>query len=374
MYEEEPRNRIPFIAMFAAFVFGFGSLWVGHTGYKIVFHNSNASSHIAFENNTSTGTLATRNFPSPNTASVFDSVTDVNSMLSRTATLIRESIDSVKLPSPSTTILIGGDIMLDRKIRSIGRKNGYDYIFASLGPLFRSADIVVVNLEGPITKNVSKTLLLNGATTKDLTFTFATATAKALSNAGITAVNLANNHTDNFGSQGVADTKQWLKNSNVKWFGSPWNASSTEFVIEKNGMKIGFVGYHAFQSGIDRVINQIRNLSSQGIFVIVMPHWGDEYSTKPTEKMREQARSFINAGAKAVIGAHPHVIMENETIAGVPVYYSIGNLIFDQYFSPEVMKGKIISLELVNGPDGPSLNKINEHFVQMDKVKGVILK
>jgi poly-gamma-glutamate synthesis protein (capsule biosynthesis protein) len=207
-----------------------------------------------------------------------------------------------------------------------------------------------------------------------LAFTFAPASAKALSSAGVTAVSLANNHAYNFGAEGVAETKKWLKQSGVQWFGNPWNTSSTELVVNKNGMNIAFVGYHAFEPGVEKVIADVKRLSQQGDFVIIMPHWGTEYSATPTDKIREQAKAFIAAGAKAIIGSHPHVIMENETIAGVPVYYSVGNLLFDQYFSPEVMKGEIVSLKLVNGPSGPSIGDVQTYGVKLDRAEGVVLE
>jgi poly-gamma-glutamate synthesis protein (capsule biosynthesis protein) len=337
------------MSVLAAIILGAGSLWAVTQGLQIAFgHNPPAKDYkIQIVNNSSSAI---------NAASI-----------NATNTLIQ-------VPSPSATVLIGGDIMLDRKIRSIAQKKGYDYLFTSLSPLFKTADIVVANLEGPVTTNPSKTLLPSGKLTQDLTFTFVPSSVKALSNAGITAVSLANNHEDNFGAVGVTETKQWLEKSEIQWFGSPWNSPSTEFTIVKNGMKIAFVGYHAFQGGIDRVIDDVKRLTSQGNFVIVMPHWGPEYETHSTVKMRAEAKAFVAAGAKAVVGSHPHVIMENETIGGVPIYYSIGNLLFDQYFSDAVLNGEIISLKLVNGPAGPSIDSVMVYGTRLDRIKGVVLK
>ncbi len=366
--ENEPRNRLPIMSIIAAIFFGAGSLWAGAQGVQLAFGHSRERSAPQLSK---VDMIPAAN----NTANILNSTRDFKKALSDTTSFIEDTVSkAIPLSSPPTTILIGGDIMLDRKIRSIGQKKGYDYLFASLSSLFRSADIVIANLEGPVTTYPSKTLLPNGVITQDLTFTFAPSSIKALANAGITAVSLANNHEDNFGAAGVTETKQWLKKSGIKWFGSPWNTASTSLVLDSKGMKIAFVGYHAFQGGIDNVLAQIRQLTKDGNFVIVMPHWGPEYTPSPTVKMRTQARSFIAAGAKAVIGSHPHVIMSNETIAGVPVYYSVGNLIFDQYFSDEVLNGEIVKLELVNGPGGPSLDNVVVYGTKLDRVKGVVLK
>ena len=361
MYEDgEPRNRLPMWSIIAAIFFGAGSLWVGTQGLEIAFGNG------ANDNGAKVARSSDQIHPihPTQTANILDTA----------GTFIQKAISTIQLPSPSTTVLIGGDIMLDRRIRYIGTKKGYDYLFSSVTPLFRTADVVIANLEGPVTTNPSKTLLPSGVTTDNMSFTFAPSSVQALSNAGITAVSLANNHEDNFGAAGVAETKQWLAKSGVQWFGSPWNVGSSSLVVNSKGMKIAFVGYHSFQSGIENVLADIKRLSADGDFVIVMPHWGPEYVSEPTIKMRDDARRFVAAGAKAVIGSHPHVIMSNETIAGVPVYYSVGNLIFDQYFSDTVLNGEIVSLKLVNGPAGPSLDSILVYGTKLDRDKGVVLK
>ena len=108
----------------------------------------------------------------------------------------------IQATSSELTILIGGDIMLDRSIRRQGDKHGYDSLFTDLIPLFKQSDIIVANLEGPITSSSSKTLLANGSTSKSFAFTFATSTGELLARIGISFVSLANNHTDNFGIEG----------------------------------------------------------------------------------------------------------------------------------------------------------------------------
>ena len=259
--------------------------------------------------------------------------------------------------SSKLTILIGGDVMLDRSIRKYGDKHGYDSLFANIIPLIKKADVSIVNLEGPITSSSSRTLLSNGATTKSFAFTFATSTGELLSRLGIDYVNLANNHTDNYGPEGLEETKNILENSGIGYFGDPWNASGTEATLTKNDIRIAFVGYHQFQPGFDRIKLDIERLSDEGYFVIVMPHWGVEYATTSDALQQKQARELVSAGANAIIGAHPHVIQNNEMIGSVPVYYSLGNLLFDQYFSDDVMQGNIIGLHLIKDGKGVRISK-----------------
>lgn len=286
------------------------------------------------------------------------------------------------------TIMLGGDVMFDRNIRALGERNGYNSLFdSSIISLFKKADIVAINLEGPITSSPSKTLA-NGKTTDSFTFTFSPDVATAMVHAGITLVSLANNHADNFGLAGFTETQQWLSMAGILWFGNPRNSTSTEMstknldngnspittLITKNDFTIAFIGYHSFQSGIDRVIAEIKRASDSHVFTIVMPHWGEEYTAAPSEYMKSQARTFIAAGADAIIGAHPHIIMNHEWVGSVPVFYSVGNLLFDQYFSPEVMKGNIVELHLIK--DGPNikLDTVKVHDIHLEQGKGVAIE
>ena len=261
--------------------------------------------------------------------------------------------------------------MFDRYVRKLGEENGYLSLFKNLSPLFHSADLSIVNLEGPITSSSSKTLLDSGQTTRSFSFTFATSTAQTIFKAGINIVSLANNHMDNFGEEGFKETEMWLDHSHVKYFGNPWNKAGTELVMTKNEIPIAFVGYHAFSSGFDRVLASVSNLSTQGDFVIVMPHWGREYISTSTDLERSQAQELIAAGAKAIIGSHSHVIAEHEFIDGVPVFYSLGNLIFDQYFSPEVMKGNLVELDLLKTASTTEIENIKTYETSLTSRKTV---
>ena len=263
--------------------------------------------------------------------------------------------------------------MYDRHIRLLAEKNGYESLLSGIASLLRTADIAVVNLEGPVTSNTSRTLLSDKSTTNSFIFTFDPAAAFAMADAGITLVSLANNHSDNFRMAGFIETKKWLAEAGIGWFGDPWNSSSTEAVITKKDMTVAFVGYHAFQRSIDRVLANIRRLSDEGRFVIVMPHWGEEYAAAPSADLKAKAEAFVNAGAGAVIGAHPHVVIKQEWIKDVPVFYSLGNLLFDQYFSPDVMRGNIVELRLMKTALGPKIDSVRIYETLLASKKGVTL-
>ncbi len=333
-----------------AFVFVWGSLWVGTSGVKIA------------------RSLPSVNGDFGNQKTNLSAIADYNKALDQIAA---SSTPRPSLPAETLTIIIGGDLMLDRGVRLVAEKYGYDSLFATVTPLFKSADIVVVNLEGPITSNKSKTVLSNGKTGKELIFTFDPKATSSLVKAGISIVSLANNHTDNFGNSGIQETKKWLSEAGIQWFGDHRNSSSTELVMSKKGMNIAFVGYHAFQKGFDRVLDHTKMLSEQGHFVIVMPHWGEEYATTTSTLVKTQARDLVAAGANVIVGAHPHVVQEKVWMGNVPVIYSLGNLLFDQHFSKDVMKGNLLELKLVRNGASIEIDKVRIYETSIASKRGI---
>ena len=89
-------------------------------------------------------------------------------------------------------------------------------------------------------------------------------------------------------------------------------------------------------------LGQVGAARAAGEIPIVYAHWGIEYATTSPEYVRELARSFIDAGAELVVGSHPHVVEESEIYKGNTIYYSLGNFIFDQYFSEDVRNGLLL--------------------------------
>lgn len=251
-------------------------------------------------------------------------------------------------------ILVAGDIMPDRHIR--GQINKYhtaeNFVSTYLGNMKEvnsEYDYVMANLEGPITENKSKTLRSDGSYGKDLIFTFPTSSVQILKLLNIKVVSLANNHTDNFFRKGYEDTKKFLKKENIKYFGNPYNEKEnlSEVFCEKE-ICIAYIGYHQFTTNnsgeiISEEIKRVKenNLSD---FTIVMPHWGIEYEKLSSQKQKDLARGWIDVGADMVIGAHPHVRQEVEIYKDKHIYYSLGNYIFDQWFSSEVKTGKVLDI------------------------------
>lgn len=251
----------------------------------------------------------------------------------------------------STTIYVVGDMIFDRAVRKATQLKGFEGVFGDSRELFTGHDIVLGNLEGPITTFASKTLFKDGTMSKELTFTFPTTTAPALKNVGMNVVSLANNHTQNFGQQGIVQTKKFLSAENIQYFGDPENAldiATSTCVIKQNKKTcIGFVGYHEFTyKNEDLIAQAITDLRPQVDFLIVFPHWGNEYNKKFTSSQQNIAHDWIDLGADVVIGAHPHIIEPIEIYKNKAIFYSLGNFIFDQYFSFDTTHGLTMQISL----------------------------
>jgi len=241
------------------------------------------------------------------------------------------------------SIMFFGDIMLDRRVYNLTKESeDWGYAFKNAESLFSLADANVANLEGPITSFGSEAAKTNG-----MRFTINPSFVPELKER-FSVLSLANNHTLDFGEEGLRQTKKNLSDGEITFFGDYENrGDNVSAVATVNGVKFGFVGYHALSGkNFNNAILDIKKLKETSDFVVVMPHWGEEYELLPSEYQRNEARLFIDAGADAVVGGHPHVIQPAETYKGKAIFYSLGNFVFDQYFSEDVMRGLAIRLEV----------------------------
>ncbi|MFH0852846.1 MAG: CapA family protein [bacterium] len=250
-------------------------------------------------------------------------------------TALSEATTSVK-------ILFGGDIFLDRAIRRTIDARGKDYLWSEITPLLKNYPHIVANLEGPILDKPE------ASANSSFSFAFRKEDIAELKTIGFTDLSLANNHTLNEGTNGLINTRNALKESGINYFGDSGNAADKSYIKEEwDGQKIALIGDHDLvPQGKSEIINQIQKLHSEDYFVIAYPHWGIEYATTIPAIERERAHELIDAGADLIIGSHPHVIQPIELYKGRIIFYSLGNLLFDQYFSFGTMHGLLVGLEI----------------------------
>ncbi|MFA6463693.1 MAG: CapA family protein [Candidatus Paceibacterota bacterium] len=275
-------------------------------------------------------------------------------------------------------IFVAGDIMLDRQVRKRIKQFGSDYIFASTTEVIKNADISIANLEGVITN-------FDSVSAKDrniLRFTFDPTVSETLKNVGFDALSQANNHNNDFGLDGIKQSYDFLRVSNLKPFGDYFNHDDKVATFEKNGFKIVFISWNEFGGKVDRILELIDQYKSEAYYVIVMPHSGIEYEHYPTTLQKTNFRKMIDRGADIIVGTHPHVVESLEIYQNRPIFYSLGNFIFDQNFSYDtthaitlkivrsenkgILKEKIIIMPIAIQDSSPSFEEGNEKQKMLD--------
>lgn len=235
------------------------------------------------------------------------------------------------------TLTAVGDIMLDRHVRTTIQQHGPYFPFESIRQQLEG-DVVLGNLEGPLTDHASV------ATDTHLVFTFDEGLAAVLKDVGFTHLSLANNHSRNFGQAGLDNTRRVLQAAGLNYFGDPLNRPGYDLVTTESGQSVAFIGYLGLTAGLETVLDQIRQAETRGDYTIVMTHWGSEYQLGISVKAQRQAHQLIEAGADLILGAHPHVVEPFEIYHGKLIAYSLGNFLFDQYFSEDTLQGLLLRL------------------------------
>ena len=289
-------------------------------------------------------------------------------------------------PSATWTFFAGGDILLDRGVYETLRVKGRGPNFPFAGgtaeitsrcrncsPLgwdlprtrrtgnagavrevISGADIAMANFENPapnrFTWHKAKTVFTADPTLID-----------GLVKAGIDYVGIANNHIGDAGNNGILQTIANLKKRGLKYSGAGKDLAAAQrpAILDANGTKVAILAYDAIAPGyhaargepgsskltIKAVQAGVKAARKAGAkVVIVFPHWGAEYRYSPFQNQQRLARQIIDAGADMIIGNHAHYAAAVEVYKGKPIWYALGNFVFDQTWSEPTMEG--ISLEL----------------------------
>jgi poly-gamma-glutamate capsule biosynthesis protein CapA/YwtB (metallophosphatase superfamily) len=260
---------------------------------------------------------------------------------------------------PTTRILCGGDVMLSRYVGTRARRLSDPAApLRDLATLFSSADIAFVNLEAPFSDH-------GRPVEKGMVFKAEPAMIEALRLAHIAVVSTANNHARDCGAYGVDFTVDWLGKNGIAAAGTGHTAEEAHrgALIERNGHRFGFLAYTYDQSNgnhpdqddrvammftkvpdTSRMAADVASLRARADAVIVSMHAGVEYQKQPNAEQRRFAHAAIDAGASVVVGAHPHVTQAVESYREGVIFYSLGNLVFDQFQRKETQHGLIADL------------------------------
>ncbi len=226
--------------------------------------------------------------------------------------------------------------------------------FASVRDYLSQFDLVIGNLEAPFALNERP---ISG---KSATVKAHPANVGLLTALGVTHVTLANNHIGDFGRCAYERTKTCLEEAGVKWFGT----EGKQICIERGGEKIallGFCSYNTNPSAIpaesggglnyldaQAVQDAVRRNASGGFLSILAVHSGQEHVHMPSSDDVCFARGLAEVADYVYYGHHPHVVQGHERIAGSAIFYSLGNFVFDDVYTPRDPNKPLITLSEAN--------------------------
>ena len=264
---------------------------------------------------------------------------------------LQETLASPEPKAPhleTITLTATGDILMhNTQFWGAQQDDGtynFNSFFSPVEHLIKAGDYASTNFEAPMAGPES------GYSSYPL-FNSPDAIAASFKNAGFDLVVTANNHILDRGYKGAIRTLEVLQRASLDTtgcFSSPEKQNSP-LIITIRGIKVGYIAYTYGLNGIplpknapylvnilnpDKVLADISNLRPQVDILVLVLHWGEEYSQQPTDQQKDLAVKFLEAGADVILGSHPHVLnpMEVMNINGKKkfVIYSMGNFISAQ--------------------------------------------
>ena len=287
-------------------------------------------------------------------------------------------------PEPARRVLtlaVAGDTTLGYNLQNhldemlsggVPREHLWPLYGRGIREVLDGADLAMVNLECPFTERGEKL-------PKNFNFRARPELVKVLKESSVDVASLANNHLMDYGREGLDDTIATLEAAGIAWFGAGADerVARKPLVLEKNGVRIGFIGYY-FQAPPDmlepeamyalgdrpgvagcfedlecmrRAIRDDLPRLARGVdAAIPYFHWGKEGSYEVRDYQIELAHLCVDLGARAVLGAHPHRLQGIEVYRGAPIVYSLGNFMFGGIKDPSDTLSIIARLEI--GPSG----------------------
>jgi poly-gamma-glutamate synthesis protein (capsule biosynthesis protein) len=259
-----------------------------------------------------------------------------------------------------------GDIMLGEQplcnnfgVSSVIKRRGPDYPFDDVRSLFEDGDIVFGNLECSIMSESS----VNEQVPKF--FCAEPSVVEGLKNANFNVLSVANNHIMEHREVLFQNTVQLLRSNNIH----PVGVAGDIEIISANGYKIAFLAYSFIEDNIpnsgynkiyseEPILQDIRKIRSDVDLIIISLHWGYEYVPYPSPTQIQIGRRLIDAGADIILGGHPHVTQSYEIYKNRPIFYSLGNFIFDQTYIPITKESFIAEIIIHDSVESMAINII----------------
>lgn len=255
------------------------------------------------------------------------------------------------VPEPATTtadltMLVVGDIMLDRTVATRTARSGDKaYPFRKLPTNWLSGfDLTIGNLEGPLTPT-------RRPPEKSIDFQFDPAWGSVLKEQGFDAFSQANNHALDQGAPGYADSIRRLREAGFTVFGHQVDDGLIALATTTiKGERLAFLGWNTTDNPINftQAEEAIYRAKQQSDLVMAFLHWGQEYRDRPESDTVALAHWLIDHGVDVVIGGHPHWVQGISSYKGKPIMWSLGNFVFDQDWSKETQQGLTVALRVTD--------------------------
>lgn len=259
--------------------------------------------------------------------------------------IVPVTIVSASEASPSSDpikLAFAGDILLDGFVGDQIAKYGVNFPFVKVAPTLKKADIAFANLETPVS-------IRGKAAEKTFAFRSKPETLGGLTYAGIDGVSLANNHILDFGTDAMLDTLVHLDRNQIGHTGAgkDVDAAFKPYTKTVKGKSIAILGVSRVLSGpswyagkskpgaasaytSQPLLSAIEKTSKENDYTIVYIHWNEEFKDYPEKYARVLAKQMIDSGADIILGAHSHCLMGIEYYKHKPIYYSLGNFVFNR--------------------------------------------
>ena len=239
------------------------------------------------------------------------------------------------------TLTAVGDVTIGRNVKSnstifqkeMDRQGGdINFIFRNIKSIFEADDLTIVNFEGVLADSYT---IPSRKKENSFLFLAEPAFAAVLRDNSVEVATIENNHIDDFGEQGRADTQQALTDAGVQW--------ADEFhstVYETQGVRVAVLAYKTFDyysTLFDKVPREIAQAKADADLVVCCFHWGAEKDYAPNANQQKLGRLAIDSGADLVVGHHSHRINPIEQYNGKYIVYSVGNFSFAGNSKPDDM-------------------------------------
>ena len=245
----------------------------------------------------------------------------------------------------TTNIVFTGDVEISEYVQANYDASGVSGVVSpEVNSLLNDADIAMINNEFCFSTRGQQ------APDKQYTFRVNPSYAQLLTDMGVDIAGLANNHVLDYGQDALTDTFTTLSDAGIEYTGAGNSLEEASKLIIKTddaGRTYGFLAAsHVIPVGSWNVVNSqpgelcfydetdllnaISEADSQVDYLFVMVHWGVEHTTELEDYQVNDGHKMIDAGADAVIGMHSHCLQPIEYYNGKPIFYSLGNFIFNQ--------------------------------------------